>query len=73
MYGTDFPMPLPMGGWTKYYQQMLDSVHRNPGLAPFENAIFRGNAAAFLNLGRFINERGADLTSEQRSFLSNYA
>jgi predicted TIM-barrel fold metal-dependent hydrolase len=73
MYGTDFPMPLPLGGWTGYYEQILGSVRRNAALAPFEDAVFRRNAVAFLNLEAFVESRGSDLTPEQVRFLATYA
>ncbi|MCC6229964.1 MAG: amidohydrolase family protein [Phycisphaerales bacterium] len=73
MYGSDYPMPLPGGGWPKYYQAVLRSVRDNEQLAPLVDDLFRENARAFLNLRAFLEERGDDLADEQVHTLSQFA
>jgi predicted TIM-barrel fold metal-dependent hydrolase len=72
VYGTDFPMPLPSGGWQHYYRRMMDTIRGRPELAPLEAGIFRNNAVVFLGLGNFIDQRGGDLTPEQKRHLEGY-
>lgn len=73
MYGSDYPMPLPGGGWSKYYGRFLQTVRGNSDLAPLEDALFRENGKAFLGLRSFLELRGSDLTAEQVQALSRFA
>lgn len=73
MYGSDYPMPLPGGGWSKYYGRFLQTVRGNSDLAPLEDALFRENGKAFLGLRSFLELRGSDLTAEQIQALSRFA
>lgn len=73
MYGSDYPMPLPGGGWSKYYGRFLQTIRGNPSLAPMEGALFRENGKAFLALGSFLDLRGSDLTAEQIQAISRFA
>lgn len=70
IYGSDYPMLLP-GRQSRdaYYRRVHDLFEPGAPLYEFRREVFRDNALRFLNLRKFIDDRGDDLTASQREFL----
>ena len=72
MYGSDYPMPLPSNGWPRYWTKVFDLFRDHLDLRPYTEAVFRANAVAYLNLDRFLRDRGNDMTPQQRIALEPF-
>ncbi len=72
MYGSDFPMPMPSGGWRKYYAAFLNAIRSNVELREHEEAIFSQNAADYLRPDLFLSRAASGLSDEERRMIQRF-